>query len=227
MKQSLSDEHEHAAHPEHVLEGEEGTGRIEAFSDGVFAIAITLLVLDLKVPSVASDLGGALRRQWPGYLSYVVSFIIIGIIWAQHHQLFRHIKRTNHLFLLINVVFLMWVASLPFPAALLSAYLNHPSERRLAMAVYSGVFVIGALLFNLLWFYAARGNRLTDDTEHHQQTRAQISRSYRFGPLLYLVDFGLAFVNVPASLTLFFLIAAFYAVAPLADRLLGGSDRAG
>ncbi|MDQ2741004.1 MAG: TMEM175 family protein, partial [Chloroflexota bacterium] len=106
---------------------EVGVDRLLAFSDGVFAIAITLLVLDLHQPTVAHGLLGALLQEWPAYLSYALSFLIIGIIWAQHHAMFRSIRRTDHLFLLINVVFLMWIAVLPFPTALLAKYLDSPS----------------------------------------------------------------------------------------------------
>src|SRR5579875_3582714 len=99
-----------------------GAERLLTLSDGVFAIAITLLVLSITVPKVDSGLWAALRHQWPQYLSYVESFLIIGIIWAQHHQMFRHIERVDHTFLLINIVFLMWIASLPFPTELLGNY---------------------------------------------------------------------------------------------------------
>lgn len=194
-----------------------GTGRIEAFSDGVFAIAITLLVLDVKVPEVAGGLSAALRREWPAYLSFVMSFVIIGIIWAQHHQMFRHIKRTDHVFLLINVAFLMWIASLPFPTALLSTYLGRGDEQT-AMAVYAGWFVVGSLFFQLLWRYATSANRLIGP-DVDRRGIARISGSYRLGLPVYLIDFGLAFVSAPASLVLFLLIAVFYAVAPIVGFL--------
>lgn len=190
------------------------TARLEAFSDGVFAIAITLLVLNIHVPQVSGGLGAALRHQWPEYLSYVESFLIIGIIWAQHHLLFRHIKRVDHVFVLINIVFLMWIASIPFPTELLGTYLTKSGPARTAMAVYAGAFVFGGLLFNLLWRYATWGRRLTGDSLDREAVR-RISQGYNLGMPLYLIDFALAFINVWASLVLFIAIALFYAVMPL------------
>lgn len=193
---------------------EVGVDRLLAFSDGVFAIAITLLVLDLHEPTVQHGLLDALLKEWPSYLSYALSFLIIGIIWAQHHGLFRVIRRTDHLFLLINVVFLMWIAVLPFPTALLAKYLENPSEQQTATSLYTGTFVIGALLFNLLWRYAIHHDRLLGK-EADRVAVQKTTRSYNVGPVVYLVDFALSYVSPPASIGLFFLIALFYAISPL------------
>lgn len=203
------------------------TGRLLAFSDGVFAIAITLLVLDLKTPSVSHGLLDAVLKQWPAYLSYVFSFVIIGIIWAQHHTIFKQINRTDHAFILLNIVFLMWIAFLPFPTSLLGTYLQSPSERQMAASVYIGTFLFGTIPFNLLWRYAAGGSRLLKE-DADRQVVLKTSRSYKVGPVLYLVDFLLSLVSVWASLTLFVLIALFYAVAPLptVDRFLTSEERA-
>ena len=196
-----------------------GTERILAFNDGVFAIAITLLILNVVVPKAPFQHGGlldALRLEWPYYLSYVLSFLIIGIIWSNHHQIFTQIKRANHIFLLINVVFLMWVAALPFPTALLAQYLTSGDavERRTVTAIYTGAFLVGALLFNLLWWYGIYNRRLTGDRLDHGIVR-RTTWSYYGGPISYLIDFGLAFASVEASLALFFVLAIFWALAPL------------
>lgn len=191
-----------------------GAERLLTLSDGVFAIAITLLVLNIHVPQISSGLGAALRHQWPEYLSYVESFLIIGIIWAQHHLLFRHIKRVDHVFVLINIVFLMWIASIPFPTELLGTYLTKPGPARTAMAIYAGTFVFGGLLFNLLWRYANWDQRLTGGSLDRASVR-RITQGYNLGMPLYLIDFALAFINVWASLILFIAIALFYAVTPL------------
>lgn len=136
--------------------------RIVALSDGVFAIAITLLILNvIPPPHVTHDLLGALGRNWSKYVSFVLSFVIVGIVWGNHHRMFEHIKRTDYTFLLINVLFLMWVASIPFPTALLAEYLR-TSPLNVAMAVYAGSFVIGCLLFQLVWGYATHRGRLLD-----------------------------------------------------------------
>src|ERR687885_240656 len=104
-----------------------GVDRILAFSDGVFAIAITLLVLDLRPPELHGEgLWSALwLQEWTHYVSYALSFIVIGIVWAQHHHLFTMIRRADHIFLLINIFFLMWLVFVPFPTAVLSEYLNN------------------------------------------------------------------------------------------------------
>lgn len=196
-----------------------GTERVLAFSDGVFAIAITLLVLDL-LPSLGPDqskmsLWQALSSRGPAYISYILSFLIIGIIWTNHHQMFTQIKRANHLFLLFNVVFLMWVAVLPFPAALLAQYLTAaPGQRRAVVALYAGTFVVGALLFNLLWWYGVHNKRLTGDDTNHEVVR-RTTWSYYVGPVAYLCDVGLALVSAEAGLALFLALAVFYALAPL------------
>ncbi len=174
------------AQPGHLSD----TARVEAFSDGVFAIAITLLVLEIRVPSPdATDNGrallAALRGLWPSYLGYVLSFVTIGIMWANHHSIFRYVRRADRYFVLINVLFLMCIAFLPFPTALLAEYLPEPGGRTLAVAGYSATLVVIALAYNALWWYAA-------------------------GPISYAVSFGLAFVNVWASLAVHGLLAALY-----------------
>lgn len=196
-------------------DAEEGVGieRILAFSDGVFAIAITLLVLDLHVPAGARDLGRALLDAWPRYLSYILSFVTIGVIWAQHHGLFRLIRRSDHVFLLINVLFLLWLAALPFPTAVLADYLGRAGERT-AMLFYAGNWVIGTIPFNVLWGYAAAGDRLLrPDVDRHRV--AVITRSYLLGPVFYSVVFLSAFFSVPLSLVLTVLLIVFYAAVPI------------
>ena len=197
-------------------EGDVGIDRILTFSDGVFAIAITLLVLDLTPPGAKGGLLHALGNEWPKYLSFVLSFFVIGIIWAQHHQMFRHFRRSDHIFLLINVVFLMWIAFIPFPTSVLATYIGTGNEET-AMAFYAGTFIVGSLLFQLLWRYAIHADRLIDE---HADRRAiaAITRSYNPGVAFYVVDFILAFISPTASLVLFIAIAVFYAVAPLLGR---------
>ncbi len=196
------------------------TGRVEAFSDGVFGIAITLLVLDLKVPppSEAGGLAAALLHQWPVYLSYVTSFLTVLIMWMNHHKLFRHIHRINHAFLILNGLLLMGVTLVPFPTALLADYISQP-DAHVAAAVYSGWFVAVAILFNLMWRYAAHRGRLLSRS-HDKQAVAGITRQYSFGPLLYLTSFVLAFLSVAASVGLCLGLAVFFA---LPERTAAGS----
>jgi uncharacterized membrane protein len=190
------------------------TARLEAFSDGVFAIAITLLVLEIQVPSPAATEQGrtllpALRWLWPSYLGYVLSFVTIGIMWANHHSMFRYIRRSDRYFALINVVFLMCISFLPFPTAVLAQYLPQPTGRTVAVAGYSATLVVIALAYNAVWWYAVAGDRLLGADADRDAVRT-ISRRYLAGPLSYGVSFGLAFVNVWASLGVHALLAAFY-----------------
>jgi uncharacterized membrane protein len=191
------------------------TARIEAFSDGVFAIAITLLVLDLKVPhDIGSDptLFRALARQWPSYLAFAGSFATILIMWINHHRMFSLISRADDRLLAWNGLLLMGVTLVPFPTSLVAEYLGHPGERAAAV-VYNGEFVVIAVLFNLLWRSAAEDCRLID---RHADARdvAAITGAYRFGPLIYLAAFAIGLVNVPLSLTIDLALAGFFARSP-------------
>jgi uncharacterized membrane protein len=198
---------------------ESGTERILTFSDGVFAIAITLLVLNINLPQHYDSLPRALRDLFPEYVSYALSFLILGIIWAQHHAVYSLIRRTDPIFLLINIVFLMWVGFLPFPAHVLGENLGKSGEQT-AMLFYAGTFLIGTVPYNIFWFYASRsGHLLKADADPVRV--ALTTRSYKLGPVLYAVDFGLALVNATASLVLFFVIAVFYAVSSI--RQISGS----
>ncbi len=115
-----------------------GTNRIEAFSDGVFAIAITLLVLELRVPDApAGHLAEALLHQWPAYASYVVSFLIIGIIWVNHHAMFQHIVKADRTLVFLNLLLLLCVSFIPFPTALLADFFHAGADQYVAAVVYS------------------------------------------------------------------------------------------
>lgn len=118
---------------------ERGTDRIEAFSDGVFAIAITLLTLEIKIPHVPSDsdLVGSLLGMWPAYLAYVLSFVMIGIYWANHHYIFKLFRKTDHALNLLNLLFLLFIAFLPLPTELLGNYLLDRTNQSTAVTVYA------------------------------------------------------------------------------------------
>lgn len=191
------------------------TGRIEAFSDGVLAIAITLLVLDLRLPTgveVNSDaeLFSQLLNLWPEYMAFVISFAFIGIMWINHHRLFVLIKRTDTLLMILNLLLLFGVIVLPFPTHVLADQLGRPGERAAAL-VYGGLFIAIAIFFNALWRYAASNNRLLDRGADPTAVR-KITQQYSYGPLMYLVAFLLAFVNVQLFLLAQILLALFFAV---------------
>ncbi len=175
-----------------------GPERLEAFSDGVFAIAITLLVLEIRVPSgeqVASPkaLLEALAALWPSYLGYVVSFVTVGIMWANHHNLFRYVARVDHWLLFANLLLLLGVGFVPFPTALLAATIGGPGGQ-IGVLAYAGTFVAIAVAFNVLWYRARIGGRLLRPDADRASIDA-ITRSYRLGPPGYLAAFLLSFVN--------------------------------
>jgi len=192
--------------------------RLVAFSDAVISIVITLLVLEIKVPHIEEGgnaaLAMALINQWPSYLSFVISFMIIGVTWANHHTMFAHIKRTDHFFLLINLAFLFWIAAIPFAAALLGEYIQR-AEEQTAAVMYGGVLTIGGIFFNMIWLYAIGPADLID--RHSDPARIHALRnSFLFGPLLYFCVTMLAFWNVAASLACYVLLGVVYAL-PLAS----------
>jgi uncharacterized membrane protein len=204
MRVPLIDRHSNSASSD--------TSRLEAFSDGVIAIAITLLVLEIKVPPMEeappSELWRALGAKWPVYLGYVISFFTIGIMWANHHTIFRSIERTDHTLIVLNLLLLFFLATVPFPTALMADYLGHPAVR-IGILVYSGWFLVTAVGFNLLWHYAASGNRLIEPLAD-SDTVAGITRRFRLGLPSYAVAFILAFFSTWASLVVLLGLALIY-----------------
>jgi uncharacterized membrane protein len=191
-----------------------GTGRIEAFSDGVLAIAITLLVLEIKVPHLEEGKGSLteeLLKLWPSFGGYVISFLVIGIIWINHHQMYKLIERTDHTFLALNVIFLMVVSFLPFPTALMAEYLREGHEQNAAAIVYSGSTLAMALTYNILWRYASSNYRLIK-RNLSPQLLSSIMRRYNIGNLLYVIAFILAFFSYELSLGLVALLAVYFLV---------------
>lgn len=189
------------------------TTRLEAFSDGVIAIAITLLVLEVRVPgreqtADGRELWSVLAEKWPSYLGFVLSFVIIGIMWANHHNVFRLIGRVNHELIVLNTLLLFCIAFLPFPTALLAEYLGHHGQRA-ATIVYSGWLFATASSFYTLWWYASRDGHLLA-TDADPLVVRTITRRFRVGPPSYLLAFLLSFVYPPASLALIGLLAGLY-----------------
>ncbi len=189
------------------------TGRVEAFSDGVFAIAITLLILTVDVGDVAKGhLAHALVHLWPAYLAYGVSFLTIGIMWINHHDFFRQIGRTDRTFLLLNVVFLLFVAFLPFPTRVVAEHLKSGEDRRAAALLYGITMIAISVGFISVWLYAAVGRRLIRH-DADQRAVSGITRSYIPGVPTYTLGTLLAFVSPVASLALFGMLALFYALS--------------
>jgi uncharacterized membrane protein len=183
--------------------------RLEAFSDGVFAIAATLLVLELGVGTVrGSELGRALLDLWPSYLAYVTSFLTIGIIWINHHACVETMGRVDRPFMFLNLLLLLIVAFLPFPTKLVADYLQNPGERP-AVYAYAGTFVVMAIVYNTWWRYASAGRRLIAKGTSDARLRA-ITRAFNPGIPLYVVTLLVALASPLASVLLTFAIAAFY-----------------
>ncbi len=182
--------------------------RLEAFSDGVFAIAATLLILDVRVSE--GDLGAHLVHIWPSYAAYAVSFLTIGIIWINHHTVFAQIHHVDRLFLLINVAFLMMVAFIPFPTSLIASQLRG-GDLEPAALTYGATLTITAIFFNILWFYASSNDRLLK-RDADPKVVVGISRSFLPGPFIYLIATLSALLSPNASVILFGLITLFYIV---------------
>jgi uncharacterized membrane protein len=194
------------------------TGRLEAFSDGVFAVAITLLVLNIKilpndVLTTKGEFWPSLLGQLPAMIAFVTSFATIGIMWINHHRLFYYIKRTDTGLLLLNLLLLLVIVFIPYPTALVAQQYALNPEIHDAALLFSGTNVILAICFNLLWRYATFHSRLIGKNADARAV-ASISRQYLGGPFLYLIAFGLAFISVPASIIFNLLLALFFAIPP-------------
>ncbi len=185
------------------------TTRLETFSDGVFAIAATLLVLELGVGAVPGGrLGHELLHLWPSYLAYVTSFVTIGIIWMNHHTCVETMARVDRPLLFLNTLLLLTVAFLPFPTRLVAEYLGQPGERT-AVYAYAATFVVMACVYNVWWRYASGGRRLIGEAVPESRLRA-ISRAFDPGPPVYVLTLFVAVFSPLASVILTLVIAAFY-----------------
>ncbi len=183
---------------------EKETGRVEAFSDGVFAIAITLLVLEFKVPHPPdhgsnADLFHALLGLWPSLVAFLGSFAAILIMWINHHGMFRMIHKTDSRFLYANGLLLLTVSFVPFPTAVLAEYLGKTAEHT-AAAFYVGTYVVASITWNLTWDVACARGLLKRNVSDSQA--AKIRGSYRFGFAYYVVSALVALWSAPLGLAL-------------------------
>jgi uncharacterized membrane protein len=185
------------------------TSRLEAFSDGVFAIAITLLVIVFLEKDLGEhDIGHALLGLWPYYLAYVLSFVTIGIIWVNHHTLFGYVTYADRTLLFLNILLLIPVVFVPFPTELLAKFVR-TDEGLPAALVYGCTMTFMAVVFNLIWHYVARHRRLLRDDVDPREISG-ISRSYALGPAMYGSATIVAFASPKASALLYGVIAAVY-----------------
>jgi uncharacterized membrane protein len=194
--------------------------RLEAFSDGVFAIAITLLVLDLNVPSPGSLHGqpliDALAHQWPAYFAYLVSFLVIGIIWINHHAMCALARRADRPALFANLFLLLTVSVIPYPTRMVAAYLTaRHSDASTAAALYSATMLTMGVAFTLLFRAFTRDAANLHHPVPPQALRAA-SRRFGLGGLCYAATIGLAFLSPFATLAAHGLLAVYYCFDQLA-----------
>ena len=203
------------------------TQRLEAFSDGVLAIAITLLVLEISVPIAESgDLGQALVDQWPSYVAFFLSFVVIGIMWVSHHSMFERIARVDRRLLFLNLFLLLGIAFLPFPTALLAEYVEDGgTNSHLAAAIYSATMALIGVAFWLMWHHLYQRPHLLVDGIDRQMVRGALQRSL-VGPIVYTLTIGLAFVSAVACFVVYALIALYFAAGPSARVATPEDERA-
>jgi uncharacterized membrane protein len=189
------------------------TDRLETFSDGVFAIAITLLVLELDVPTEThGDLWHALLQQWPSYLAYLISFAVIGIIWVNHHGILALVARVDRPLLYLNLLLLLAVAGIPFPTALVAEHLQSPGiDAKVAAAVYGGWAVLVAVSFNLMWRWIVHDRSLIHQHIDLAALRAN-TRRFSLGVVIYPLTVGIAFLSPVWALAVHGLLAIYYVV---------------
>lgn len=190
-----------------------GTNRVEAFSDGVMAIAITLLVLELKVPeSKPGELLHDLAARWPSYAAYVAAFLTIGIIWLNHHTLLTKIARFDARLHWLNLMLLFGVATLPFPTALLADYVNRGDDNaKVAAAAYGLISTLMALPWGFMWRHLLRHPELLEPEHHPDRARAELGRGW-LGVPIYGAATLISLVSPVAALVLYVAIAAIYAI---------------
>ena len=200
--------------PSAMREDTPSPARLESFSDGVFSVIITLLVLDLHVPRIGAlhsgQLAAALAQEWPVYIAFVISFLQVGVVWANHHTMFHHIRRTDHVLLVLNLLLLLFTAVLPFTTALLSEYVRGtPDEQRLAARIYSGALMVSGVFFNAVWQHALTAGLVNPHANPHHLYA--LRRHWLLIPVLYGIAFLLTFVDVRVSDAMYLVLLFYYA----------------
>ena len=188
-------------------------GRLEAFSDGVLAVAITLLVLDLRVPEPGTgDLGHELVRMWPSYAAYAISFLTVGIIWINHHAALARLREPDHTILVLNVLLLMSVCVLPFATSLFATYLRESKGEHLAAAVYGAALLMMGVLFVVFnrHILIAKAHLLQPGLS--AERREELLRRNVTGVAPYLLATALAFVSPYITLGITAAVSVFYAL---------------
>lgn len=201
------------------------TLRMDAFSDGVFAIAITLLVLELPHPTTGGgvSLSRGLLDAWPSFFALVTSFLTILVLWMNHHNMFTYILRVDPRLMLLNGLLLLFVTLTPFTTALVADHILS-EEAEAAAIIYAGTFLLLAFAWNGLWRYASNNHRLLAQAVSPAQV-ASITKQYYVAPLAYGSALVLSLFSGLAGVAVIFLVAAFYAVTASRARVTGKGDR--
>lgn len=195
---------------------EKETVRIENFSDAVFAIAITLLVLDLHAPNTITIKNGAelltfLRGEWTSYLAFTLSFFSIFIMWVNHHKIFKQIYSRNTAVMFANGLILFLVTLVSYPTALLARFFEGEASN-IAVAIYTGIFVLINISYNLLWFVASSNKKLLRP-EITNSAIKKIRNNYLYGLPTYLIAFGISFQYPTIALIISMALLIFWAIS--------------
>ena len=186
--------------------------RLEAFSDGVFAIVITLLVIELRPPELedGESLAHALWQLWPNYLAYLISFAIIGVMWLNHHRMFEQVRIVDGGLLVLNLNLLLWMALIPFPTAVVADFIRDGrASASTAVAFYSGVVLLAAISFSALYAWILHDDRIMGVRLPPEAVRAA-RRRFSIGVVFYVVALGLSFVWPWVALGLHAAMAGYY-----------------
>jgi uncharacterized membrane protein len=188
--------------------------RLEAFSDGVIAVAITLLALDLPIPDAARtpDLARALGNHWPNFAAFAVSFLTIGIIWINHHAMFRRMAQVDHAVLVLNILLLMTICLLPFSTALLGEYLTASHGQHLAAAIYGGALLLMSCCFFALQLYVLQRRPDLLYAQVDADTRRDVLRRNLVGLAPYALATALAAVSPYLTFAITAVLVAYFAI---------------
>ena len=185
--------------------------RLAAFSDGVFAFAITLLVLDLHVPAehghATEPLLSLLHSDWTSYLAFLCSFYLISIKWINHHNMVHEIERVDNGLLALNMLLLLFVCVVPFTTSLLADYATDPLAYQATM-LYAAVWSIGGLTYTLFWVYAVKRGLVSE--KHRRSGSGNRIVRYALGPVGYLFGGLVSLINVYAAIAIFIIVASTY-----------------
>lgn len=195
---------------------EKETVRIEGFSDAVFAIAITLLVLELRAPNTetvknGTDLLTYLKSEWTTYLAFTLSFFSIFIMWVNHHKIFKQIYSRNNAIMYSNGLILFLVSAVSYPTGLLARFFNGEASN-IAVAIYTGIFVLINLSYNLLWFLASK-NRTLLRPEITDKAIKKIRNNYLYGLPTYVIAFSISFEFPAIALIINMILLIFWAIS--------------